>query len=216
MGPPGAGKGTQAALIKNAYMIPHISTGEMFREAIENNTPIGVKAKAFMDKGLLVPDDITIGIVRERLSQKDCNDGFLLDGFPRTTVQAEFLEKTLKDLNIKLNAVINLEISQDVLVDRIVGRRVCTNCGANYHIKTKPPKKEGICDECGSKLIHRDDDTEATFVNRLNVYNKNTQPLLEYYAQKDLLININGNGEMYNVFNRIKVALGGMNDKLKK
>lgn len=216
MGPPGAGKGTQAVLIKNAYKIPHISTGEMFREAIGKNTPTGMKAFAFMEKGLLVPDDITNQIVKERLSEGDCVNGFLLDGYPRTIVQAEFLDKTLDELNIKLDAVVNLKINEEILVERITGRLVCPKCGASFHIKTKPPKKEGICDVCGAALVHRDDDKESTFVNRLNVYTKNTEPLLKYYEQKDLLINVNGNGEIDNIFNEIKIALGGLNDNFKK
>jgi adenylate kinase len=216
MGPPGAGKGTQATLIKKAYNIPHISTGDMFREAIENNTPLGAKAKAFMDEGLLVTDDITNGIVKERLLHEDCNIGFLLDGYPRTIVQAEFLRETLNGMKTELNAVLNLEISKDILVDRIVGRRVCTNCGASYHIKTKPSKVEGICDVCGSKLVQRDDDTETTFVRRLDVYIKNTEPLLEYYQEKGILININGTGDIDTIQNDIKNALGGLNDNIKK
>ena len=216
MGPPGAGKGTQATLIKKAYNIPHISTGEMFREAIENNTPLGAKAKAFMEEGLLVTDDITNGIVKDRLLQNDCNKGFLLDGYPRTIVQAEFLRETLNEMNTELDSVINLEISKNVLVDRIVGRRVCTNCGATYHIKTKPAKVEGICDVCGSKLVQRDDDTETTFVRRLDVYIKNTEPLLEYYREKGILININGTGEIDTIQKDIKTTLGGLNDNIKK
>lgn len=216
MGPPGAGKGTQAVLIKDAYNIPHISTGDMFREAIGNKTPLGIKAKEFMDKGLLVPDELTNGIVKERLSKDDCKTGFLLDGFPRTISQAEFLDNTLKQLNLNIDAVVNIDIDKDILVDRITGRLVCPSCGASYHIKTKLPKKEGICDVCDTPLIRRKDDEESTFVNRLDVYIKNTKPLLEYYQNQDILINVNGSGEINNIFNRIKTALGELNDNIKK
>lgn len=216
MGPPGAGKGTQAVLIEKAYNIPHISTGEMFREAIGKNGPIGMKAFAFIDKGLLVPDDLTNEIIKERLSQADCANGFLLDGFPRTINQAKFLDQILHELNIKLDAVINLDINHEILIDRITGRLVCPHCLAGYHIKTKPPKQAGICDICQTPLIQREDDNEETFVNRLNVYTKNTEALLDYYQNQNLLININGDGDIDSIFNEINFALGGLNDNFKK
>lgn len=207
MGPPGAGKGTQAALIKEAYQIPHISTGDMFREAIKNETPLGVEAKSYMDKGALVPDSVTIGLVKERLSKPDCQEGFLLDGFPRTIPQAEALNKILEELNIKLDAVINIEVDDSILIDRIVGRRVCPNCKAGYHITNLKPKKEGICDVCGEKLVQRKDDTEETVKNRLDVYAKQTKPLLEFYSKYDLVKSIDGIGDIDVIFNNIKLSL---------
>lgn len=207
MGPPGAGKGTQAALIKEAYQIPHISTGDMFREAIKNETPLGVEAKSYMDKGALVPDSVTIGLVKERLSKPDCQEGFLLDGFPRTIPQAEALNKILEELNIKLDAVINIEVDDSILIDRIVGRRVCPNCKAGYHITNLKPKKEGICDVCGEKLVQRKDDTEETVKNRLDVYAKQTKPLLDFYNKYDLVKSIDGIGDIDVIFNNIKLSL---------
>ncbi len=209
MGPPGAGKGTQAALIKKEYSIPHISTGDMFREAIKNATKLGVEAKSYIDKGMLVPDSVTIGLVRERLSCEDCKKGFLLDGFPRTIAQAEALDVILKDLNMNLDAVINIKVDSEVLVDRIVGRRVCKNCGAGYHITNLKPKKEGICDVCGGELVQRKDDTKETVVTRLGVYTNQTKPLLEYYEKQNLVKEVNGLGEIDAIFEEIKKVLGG-------
>ena len=209
MGPPGAGKGTQAALIKEAYNIPHISTGDMFREAISNKTALGIEAKKNIDKGMLVPDSVTISLVKERLSQSDCKKGFLLDGFPRTIAQAQALDEILKELNIKLDAVINIDVDFNVLVDRIIGRRVCPKCGASFHIKNQPPKKEGICDECGTALVQRKDDTKETVVTRLNVYTSQTKPLLSYYEAQGLLKNVDGMGDIDAIFERIKKSLGG-------
>lgn len=208
MGPPGAGKGTQATLIKDAYHIPHISTGDMFREAIEKQTALGIEAKKNIDKGMLVPDEITIGLVRERLSQDDCKDGFLLDGFPRTIAQAKALDEILKDLHTKLDAVINIDVNFDVLINRIVGRRVCPKCGASYHLVNFPPQKEGICDKCGTTLIQRKDDTKETVVTRLDVYTNQTEPLLNYYKDENLLINIDGMGDIDVIFSNIKSSLG--------
>lgn len=216
MGPPGAGKGTQAALIKEAYQIPHISTGDMFREAIKNETPLGVEAKSYMDKGALVPDSVTIGLVKERLSKADCKEGFLLDGFPRTIPQAEALNIILEELNIKLDAVINIEVDDSILIDRIVGRRVCPNCKAGYHITNLKPKKEGICDVCGEKLVQRKDDTEETVKNRLDVYAKQTKPLLEFYNKYNLVKTIDGIGDIDVIFNNIKLSLEVNNDCYKK
>ena len=206
MGPPGAGKGTQAALIKEAYQIPHISTGDMFREAIKNETPLGKEAKSYMDRGELVPDSVTIGLVKERLSQDDCKVGFLLDGFPRTIPQAEALDEILKELNIVLDAVINIEADDSILIDRIVGRRVCPNCKAGYHVKNLKPKVEGICDICGEKLVQRKDDTEETVKNRLDVYAKQTKPLLDYYNNFGLVKSTNGIGDIDVIFNNIKLS----------
>jgi len=208
MGPPGAGKGTQAALIKKEYNISHISTGDMFREAISNMTPLGVEAKRYIDKGMLVPDSVTINLVRERLAKDDCKKGFLLDGFPRTLEQAYALKEILKELNIKLDAVINIDVDLDALVDRIIGRRVCPKCGASFHIKNQPPKKDGICDECGTALVQRKDDTKETVVTRLNVYTSQTKPLLSYYEAEGLLKNVDGMGDIDAIFEKIKKSLG--------
>ena len=207
MGPPGAGKGTQAALIKEAFNIPHISTGDMFREAIKNATPLGIEAKSYMDRGALVPDSVTIGVVKERLSKADCQEGFLLDGFPRTIPQAEALNEILKELNIKLDAVVNIDVDDSVLIDRIVGRRVCPVCKAGYHVKYLQPKVEGVCDECGGQLVQRKDDTEETVKNRLEVYANQTKPLLEFYNNLGLVKSIDGIGEIDVIFNNIKLAL---------
>ena len=209
MGPPGAGKGTQAALIKNAYNIPHISTGDMFREAISNQTALGIEAKKNIDKGMLVPDSVTISLVKERLSQDDCKKGFLLDGFPRTIAQAQALDEILKELNIKLDAVINIDVDFNVLVDRIIGRRVCPKCGASFHIKNQPPKKDGICDECGAALVQRKDDTKETVVTRLDVYTNQTKPLLDYYNKQGIVKNVCGLGDIDVIFSNIKKSLGG-------
>lgn len=208
MGPPGAGKGTQAVLIKKEYNISHISTGDMFREAISNMTPLGVEAKRYIDKGMLVPDSVTINLVRERLAKDDCKKGFLLDGFPRTLEQAYALKEILKELNIKLDAVINIDVDLDALVDRIIGRRVCPKCGASFHIKNQPPKKDGICDECGTALVQRKDDTKETVVTRLNVYTSQTKPLLSYYEAEGLLKNVDGMGDIDAIFEKIKKSLG--------
>ena len=209
MGPPGAGKGTQAALIKKEYNLSHISTGDMFREAISNMTPLGIEAKRYIDKGMLVPDSVTIDLVRERLAKDDCKKGFLLDGFPRTLEQAYALKEILEELNIELDAVINIDVDLNALVDRIIGRRVCPKCGASFHIKNQPPKKEGICDECGTALVQRKDDTKETVVTRLNVYTSQTKPLLSYYEAQGLLKNVDGMGDIDAIFERIKKSLGG-------
>jgi adenylate kinase len=208
MGPPGAGKGTQAALIKKEYNLSHISTGDMFREAISNMTPLGIEAKRYIDKGMLVPDSVTIDLVRERLAKDDCKKGFLLDGFPRTLEQAYALKEILKELNIELDAVINIDVDLNALVDRIIGRRVCPKCGASFHIKNQPPKKEGFCDECGTALVQRKDDTKETVLTRLNVYTSQTKPLLSYYEAEGLLKNVDGMGDIDAIFEKIKKSLG--------
>lgn len=208
MGRPGAGKGTQAANIKEYYGIPHISTGDMFRAAIKNQTKLGLTAKEYMDKGLLVPDEVTIGIVQERLLENDCKKGFLLDGFPRTIAQAESLESFLKKNNIVLDAVLDVDVPAEILVRRMVGRRVCKGCGATYHVEFNAPKKEGICDVCGTPLIQRNDDTLETAENRLNVYDQQTAPLLEFYKKRNLLKTVDGNQALDKVFEDIKAVLG--------
>lgn len=208
MGRPGAGKGTQAVNIKEFYNIPHISTGDMFRAAIKNETKLGLLAKGYMDQGALVPDEVTIGIVQERLLEDDCKNGFLLDGFPRTIAQAEALDKFLSENGITLDAVLDVNVPAEILVRRMVGRRVCKTCGATFHVEFNAPKVEGICDNCGTALIQRADDTEATAVNRLSVYDNSTAPLLEFYSKKNILKTVNGDQPLDKVFEDIKVVLG--------
>ena len=207
MGRPGAGKGTQAANIKEYYKIPHISTGDMFRAAIKNQTELGLLAKSYMDKGGLVPDEVTIGLVRERLAEADCKNGFLLDGFPRTVGQAEALDEILKSNGIKLDAVLDVNVPAEKLIRRMVGRRVCKTCGATFHVEFNAPKKDGICDNCGSPLIQRADDTEATAKNRLEVYDNQTAPLLDFYSKKGILKTVNGDQPLDKVFEDIKETL---------
>lgn len=208
LGPPGAGKGTQAAMLVKEFAVPHISTGDMFRAAIKEGTEMGTKAKAYMDQGQLVPDEIVIGIVKDRLAQKDCQKGFILDGFPRTVPQADALQEALKDLGMALAAVVNLEVSEDELVTRLSGRRVCKNCGATYHIQFSPAKQEGVCDSCGGELYQRDDDQETTIRKRLEVYRNQTSPLIDYYAGTGLLATIKGDGkEISQIFNAVVTAL---------
>lgn len=194
MGTPGSGKGSYAAVLKEHYRVPHISTGEIFRDAIEKKTPMGLIAKTYIDKGNLVPDDITNEIVKERLKQKDCENGFLLDGYPRTIAQAESLTKILDELGITLDAAVNLEVDDDLIVRRIVNRRSCPKCGKGYNLITYPPKKEGICDVCNTPLFTRKDDNEETVTSRLDVYNKQTRPLVDYYDKLGKLVSIDSNG----------------------
>ena len=208
MGRPGAGKGTQAANIKEYYKIPHISTGDMFRAAIKNQTKLGLLAKSYMDKGQLVPDEVTIGIVQERLLEDDCKKGFLLDGFPRTIAQAEALETFLKENGIVLDAVLDVNVPAEILVRRMVGRRVCKGCGATFHVEFNAPKQEGICDVCGTPLIQRADDTYETANSRLEVYDNNTAPLLDFYNTRGLLKTVNGDQALDKVFEDIKNVLG--------
>ena len=207
MGRPGAGKGTQAANIKEYYGIPHISTGDMFRAAIKEGTELGKLAKSYMDKGALVPDEVTIGIVKERLLKDDCKKGFLLDGFPRNVLQAEALDSFMKEQGISLDAVLDVNVDASILIRRIVGRRICKTCGATYHIDFNKPKKEGICDNCGTPLIQRADDTIETAGSRLEVYAKQTAPLLAYYEKQNLLKTVNGDQELNKVFEDIKAVL---------
>lgn len=207
MGRPGAGKGTQAVNIREYYNIPHISTGDMFREAIKNQTKLGVLAKSYMDKGELVPDEVTIGIVNERLLQDDCKNGFLLDGFPRNLDQAKALDKFLSENKIALDAVLDINVEPEILIERMVGRRVCKTCGATYHVKYNQPKVEGICDVCNSPIIQRNDDTYETAHNRLKVYDDNTAPLLAYYSDQNLLKRVNGDQDFAKVFADIKEVL---------
>ncbi len=206
-GRPGAGKGTQAVNIREYYNIPHISTGDMFRAAMKAGTKMGLLAKEYMEKGQLVPDEVTIGIVKDRLLEDDCKEGFLLDGFPRNIKQAEALDEFLKENNVKLDAVLDVNVAQEVLVRRMVGRRVCKNCGATYHVEFNKPKVDGICDNCGNALIQRPDDTEATAVNRLAVYDEQTAPLLDYYKKQGILVTVNGDQDFDKVFEDIKAVL---------
>lgn len=207
MGRPGAGKGTQAANIKEYYGIPHISTGDMFRAAIKEGTDLGKLAQSYMEKGALVPDEVTIGIVKERLLKDDCKKGFLLDGFPRNVHQAEELDKFMNAEGIKLDAVLDVNVDSSILIRRIVGRRVCKTCGATYHIEFNKPKKDGICDNCGTALIQRADDTIETAGSRLDVYDKQTAPLLAYYKEQNLLKTVNGDQDFNKVFEDIKAVL---------
>lgn len=207
MGLPGAGKGTQAEKIQEKYGIPHISTGDMFRLAIKEGTALGKKAKAFMDEGQLVPDEVTTGIVEERLSKADCEKGFLLDGFPRTIPQAESLDEITTKLGKTIDHVIHVDVPQEKLVARLTGRRVCPTCGTTYHIENNPPKVEGICDKDGSKLEQRKDDTEETVQKRLDVNVAQTQPLLDFYHAKGVLFTVNGDQAIDAVFAEIEAKL---------
>ncbi len=192
LGPPGAGKGTQSDVLTKKLFLPHISTGDMFRSAISAGTPLGIEAKDYMDKGLLVPDEVTIGIIKDRISQPDCREGFLLDGFPRNILQAQALDALLAESNTSLDAVINIQVPLENLIDRLTGRRMCRNCGNIYHLLYNPPAVEGVCDNCGGGLYQRSDDQEEAVKQRLAVYEERTAPLIEYYANKGLLHNVDG------------------------
>ena len=207
MGPPGAGKGTQAERIVDVYNIPHISTGDMFRAAIKEGTALGLQAKSFMDKGELVPDEVTIGIVRERLSKDDCKNGYLLDGFPRTVPQAEALESLTRELSRTIDYVINIDVDQSILLERLTGRRICKNCGSTYHLVFNPPAKEDVCDKCGGELYQRADDNAETVGTRLEVNIKQSEPLLSFYEDKGYLRNINGQQDITKVFEDIQELL---------
>ena len=207
MGLPGAGKGTQAEKISKEYNIPHISTGDMFRLAIKEGTELGKKAKNFMDQGELVPDEVTIGIVQERLSKDDCKQGFLLDGFPRTIAQAEALHNLLSDMKESIDYVLHVDVPEEKLIERLTGRRICPTCGATYHVMYNPPQKEGLCDKDGSELIQREDDTPETVKNRLAVNIKQTQPLMDFYNDKGYLVTVNGDQDIDLVFSDIQAKL---------
>ena len=207
MGPPGAGKGTQAEMLARELNITNISTGDMFRAAIKEGTEMGRKAKEYMDMGELVPDSVVVGIAKERLSQPDCARGFLLDGFPRTVVQAEALEETLNLMENSLDGVINIFVPRDKLVARLTGRRICRDCGASYHVQFNPPAKEGIC-ACGGELYQRSDDNEVVVNNRLDIYESKTQPLIDYYEKRNQLKSINGDQDIKKVLDDILTVLG--------
>ena len=209
MGPPGAGKGTQAPRLVEKYGTPHISTGDMFRAAVGEGTPLGVKAKEYLDAGQLVPDDVTIGIVRERLEKDDVKNGFILDGFPRTLEQAIALDVALKELGIDSVQVLDVTAEPELLVQRVIGRRICRQCGATYHLTNLPPKQDGVCDKCGGELYQRADDIEETVRKRLGVYMAQTRPLVDYYENRGFYKRINGNQDVEKVYQDIISALEG-------
>ncbi|MBS7305181.1 MAG: adenylate kinase [Lachnospiraceae bacterium] len=208
LGAPGAGKGTQAKQIAANYEIPHISTGDIFRANIKEGTALGMEAKSYMDKGQLVPDELTVKILLDRVSKDDCKNGYVLDGFPRTIPQADVLDKAVSELNDKIDYAINVDVKDDNIIRRMSGRRACLNCGATYHIVNVPPKKEGICDTCGSELVIRDDDKEETVKARLLAYHEQTQPLIDYYNNKGILKEVDGTKDMNDVFADIVNILG--------
>lgn len=207
LGAPGAGKGTQAKQLTDKYKIVQISTGDILRENVKAGTPLGANARSFMEKGLLVPDDVIISMIEERLSKPDCSNGFILDGFPRTVAQADALGSLLTKMGLKLNACVYVEVPEEDLIKRISGRRVCNNCGDSYHVFFNKPKNEGVCDKCGSGLIHRKDDHEDTVRNRLKVYHNETHPLLDYYLKQRIVLNIDGTGDINDIFTRITAGL---------
>ncbi len=207
LGPPGAGKGTQAASIVDTYDVVHISTGDIFRENIKNATELGKKAKSFMDRGELVPDEVVNEIVVDRLKKPDVAGGFLLDGFPRTVNQAVSLDAALEAMGTKLDRVINIQVASELLINRAVGRRVCPSCGRTYHVTNQKPKVEGICDDDGSKLIQRADDTEETVKKRIDVYERQTSPLIDYYKAQGLLLDVDGSKGIDDVFKQIRLGL---------
>ena len=209
MGPPGAGKGTQAAALVKELGVPHISTGDMFRAAIKEGTEMGKKAKSFIDAGNLVPDEVTIGIVRDRLAKADCKKGFILDGFPRTVGQADALKGILSDLGLTLDKVLNISVPSSELIERAVGRRICKACGATYHLKFNPTKVEGKCDECGGELYQRADDTAETMGNRLKKYEESTKPLIDYYTAAGVYAEVDGRQDISKVTESLVAVLKG-------
>ena len=208
LGAPGAGKGTQAKRIAEKYGIPHISTGDIFRANIKEGTELGMKAKEFMDQGLLVPDEVTIGMLLDRIKKEDCVNGYVLDGFPRTIPQAESLTKALEEMGQKIDYAVDVDVPDENIVSRMSGRRACITCGATYHVQFAPPKAEGICDKCGAELVLRDDDKPETVQKRLSVYHDQTQPLIEYYEKAGVLKQVDGTQDMEAVFQDIVKILG--------
>lgn len=208
LGAPGAGKGTQAKKIAGKYLIPHISTGDIFRANIKEGTELGKKAKTYMDQGLLVPDELVVELVVDRIKQKDCEKGFVLDGFPRTIPQAEALDAALKNIGEAMDYAIDVDVPDENIINRMSGRRACLECGATYHIVTIPTKVEGICDVCGSKIVLRDDDKPETVQKRLEVYHAQTQPLIDYYKEQNILKTVDGTQPMEEVFGAIATILG--------
>lgn len=203
LGAPGAGKGTQAKKLIEKYKIPQISTGDILRKAVADGTPLGKEAKSFMDKGELVPDSVVIGLVKERLGQDDCNNGYILDGFPRNTSQAETLDTVLSDMGSPLDIALSVDVDKDVLMKRLTGRRTCKGCQQMYNIHFSPSRKDGVCDKCGGELYQRDDDKEETIKNRLDVYEKSTAPLIDYYGKKGILKSVEGVGNIDEIFNKV-------------
>ena len=208
LGAPGAGKGTQAKMIAEKFGIPHISTGDIFRANIQKGTELGAEAKKYMDQGLLVPDELTVKILLDRVAQEDCAGGYVLDGFPRTIPQAKVLDEALEKLGEKIDYAVDVDVADEHIVKRMSGRRACLKCGATYHVEHIPPRQEGVCDSCGSDLVLRDDDKPETVMNRLKVYHDQTQPLIEYYGQKGILRKVDGTMEMQDVFHAIVDLLG--------
>ncbi len=208
LGAPGAGKGTQAVILAEKLRVPHISTGDIFRSNIKDGTPLGKLAKQYIDSGALVPDEVTISIVKDRLQKPDCKNGFILDGFPRTIAQAQSLDDMLDSMGTKLDCVLDLEVEDDVIIRRLSGRRVCPDCGASYHIDFNPPKRDSICDNCGAKLIQREDDREQTVINRLKTYHSQTEPLIGYYRGKGILEKAQGKGQIADTTIEVFRALG--------
>lgn len=208
LGAPGAGKGTQAQMIADKYGIPHISTGDIFRENVKKGTELGIEAKKYMDKGALVPDELTVKILLDRVAKDDCKNGYVLDGFPRTIPQAEVLDKAIEELGDKIDYAINVDVPDENIIRRMSGRRACLACGATYHLEHVPPAKDGICDRCGKELVLRDDDKEETVKNRLLVYHEQTQPLIEFYTAKNILKTVDGTADMKDVFTAITGILG--------
>jgi adenylate kinase len=210
LGPPGAGKGTQARDLAQEWRVPHLATGDMLREAVAAGTPLGREAKGYMDQGALVPDDVIIRMMGERLGKADAGRGFILDGFPRTIAQAEALAKLLKDLGQSLDTVVYFDVSEPELLRRLTGRRVCRTCGHSYHMTSNPPKRAGVCDDCGGELYQRDDDAETTVRKRLDVYQRQTAPLLDYYRQRSLLATVSGEGPLATIRDSIRAATGAV------
>lgn len=210
LGPPGGGKGTQARLLAERYKIPQISTGDILRDAVKNATELGKKARKFMDKGMLVPDDVVIGIIEDRIQYPDCENGFILDGFPRTEKQAVSLDAKLKDSRLKIDVVLDLVVDFDELNKRLSGRRTCESCGRGYHLETSPPREDGICDSCAGNLIQRDDDKSETIKKRLEVFQENTEPLRDYYKKRGILRQQKGQGDIQNIFKDVCRAIEGL------
>ncbi len=208
LGAPGAGKGTQAKKIAERYGLPHVSTGDIFRANIKNGTELGMEAKKYMDQGMLVPDELTVKILLDRVAQEDCKNGYILDGFPRTIPQAEVLDKALTELGDKIDYAVNVHVPDENIVNHMSGRRACVSCGGTYHVVYAPTKKEGICDACGGELILRDDDKPETVQKRLAVYHEQTQPLIDFYQNKGILVEVDGTKEMAEVFEAIVAILG--------
>jgi adenylate kinase len=203
LGPPGAGKGTQAKMLKEKFRIPQISTGDILRQAVKDNTDLGVQAKSFMDSGQLVPDDVVVGLIKERIRQSDCETGFILDGFPRTMVQAEKLSETLTEMSLAIDTVVDLEVNAEEVINRLAGRSTCPDCGAMFHEESRPPKLQGICDGCGSSLAQRQDDNSETILKRLEVYQESTAPLKEFYRKQGNLETVEARGSAEEIFSRV-------------